>query len=119
MIPGMAKKLKVTIAIDGKLVHRVDRLAKARGISRSAMLCELVADVIGEEELFVKAANQPLLMQSLMRAFAQPGVLRQMAQVMGQDMSDEQLELFQRATSQLASSMAPEVQPAKGKSKQR
>lgn len=37
----MAKKEKVLVSLDGALVHRVDRVARSRGLSRSAYLAEL------------------------------------------------------------------------------
>ena len=92
----------VSITIDPDVLERVDRLAAARVLARGRLIEEFIADGIEEEELFVKVSSQPVLMQALMRAFAQPGVVKELSAVMGQDLSEQQLNLFHQAVGQLS-----------------
>jgi len=114
------RKMKVSIAITPEMLARVDRMAVAQKRSRSELIETLIGDGIGEEELFVKVAHQPALVESLMRVFAEPGVLRQIASVMNEDMSDEQLQLFRQAMESLPGKMqsakpAPLLRSRKGR----
>jgi hypothetical protein len=100
--PVRKRRLVVAITIDPDVLERLDRLAAARVLSRGRLIEEFIAGGIEEEELFVKATSQPVLMQALMRAFAQPGVVKQLSAVMGQDLSEQQLNLFHQAVGQLS-----------------
>jgi hypothetical protein len=61
----------------------------------------LCRESIDQEETFIKATQSPILMQALARAFSAPGVLKQMAATVNDELTDEQLNLFQRAMGQL------------------
>lgn len=111
----MANKIKVSIAMSPGLVKQLDRLAKVGGQSRSELIERLVLEGIEQEETFIKATQQPALMQALARAFSQPGVLKQMAATMNEEMSDEQLNLFQQAMGQLEARAASAAPAAPGK----
>src|SRR5674476_229708 len=84
-------------AIDTDLVVRLDKVAAARGVSRSKYVEEIVRDALDEDEQVVRALNDPVLMPAMMGAFAKPEVLRAMAGVMRAEMSDQQLALFQQS----------------------
>ncbi len=88
------KKLKVSVAIDGELVNRLDRLSEAAGQSRSALVCELVIAGLEQAELMVKATSDPVLMGAIGRVMADPLVLRNMVAGLRSELSDEQLDLF-------------------------
>lgn len=92
----MAQKLKkrVTITISPDVLRRVDRVAKAQRVSRSAWLEAAALSELGQAEMFVKVLQQPELVRSLLSTFANPAVLRQMAAAMGEEVTDEQMKLF-------------------------
>ncbi len=90
----MAKKLKVSVAIDGDLVKRLDRLGKAAQQSRSELICDLVLSGLEQAELIVKATSDPVLMGAMGRVMADPAVLRNMIAGLRSELSEEQLDLF-------------------------
>lgn len=92
----MSKKIKkpVTITIAPEVLRRVDRVAKAQRVSRSAWLEAAALSELDQAELFVKVSQQPELVRSLLSTFSHPGVLRQMVAAMGEEVSDEQMKLF-------------------------
>lgn len=109
----MAKqKRRITLTLDPALVKRVDRMAKATRESRSAVVEDLLRDGLEDQEMFVKAMGNPLLRESLGRAFASKDVLRQMAAVIGDDLGDDQLELFTRMMDGFASPSSNRKRPA-------
>jgi metal-responsive CopG/Arc/MetJ family transcriptional regulator len=89
-------KTIISFSLDTELVKRIDDLADAKGMSRSRLVEAMLRDGIGDEHLMVKAAQSPVLMQALMKAFGSPEVLKQMAKVMGTKMSDTEVLEFQQ-----------------------
>lgn len=90
----MAKKLKISIAIDADDVRRIDHLASAQKVSRSAWFQNAIQDAIGQDEAAVKFFTDPLLRDTFVRVFSQPGVFAQMAKAMGEEVSPDQMHLF-------------------------
>lgn len=88
------KKSKVTIAVDPDVLRRVDRMADAQRLSRSAMIQRACEEMLEGSEGLVKAFSNPLIRDALLGAFKDREVLRQMAASMGQKLSDRQLDLF-------------------------
>lgn len=113
----MATKKKVrSIAIDEKLLDELDRLADAQGISTSALISKLCREGLENEGMMVAAFTNPLIRDSLMKAFGQPDVIRAMASSMSQQVDPRQLELFQQGLQMLNNygdewrdSLSPEV----------
>jgi predicted transcriptional regulator len=91
------RKIPVSVALAPDLVKRIDRMATALGKSRSELVMDLIAEGIDESELSAQAMTNPVIVQALMGAFGRPEVLRQMASTMKQDLTEDQLQLFQNA----------------------
>lgn len=111
----MAKKIRVGLALDPGVVKRVDRVAKAQGKSRSAWIQAACLDQLEQAEMFVKMVQQPELAKAFASAFASPGVIRQMAQVMGEELTDEQMDLFTSALDKLTEGESKPLAKRKGK----
>lgn len=105
----MARKHRLTVSIDGDVIARVDRLAKAERRSRSATMEALLKDGLDQTEATVHAFANPVLRDAFIKAFAQPEVVRQFAAVMGQEVSEDQLRLFQAGIEQLGGTMRPGI----------
>ena len=87
-------KTIVSLYFDAELVKRIDRLAAADDTSRSRYIERLVTDGIEQEERTVRVLTDPVIAPTMMKALASPEILRAMAQLMRQDMTDDQLQLF-------------------------
>lgn len=91
----MAKhKHRISITIDGEIVKRVGRLAKASNRSRSAMIEQLIRDGVEDAEMTVQAFTDPVLLQAFAGAFGNRDVLKAMASAVHEEMTDVQLDLF-------------------------
>lgn len=97
----MASKERVTIAIDGDLVKRIDMIASAKRQSRSAWFEQAARDAMDQEEAAVKFFSDPLLSGAFLKAFSQPGMLKNFAEVIGSDLEPDQLKLFEQRISGL------------------
>lgn len=84
----------VTISLDAGLVARIDRLARAVGMSRSAWMQRQIEDCIDDEEMGVKALTDPVVGGALLSVFKDREVMRGLAKMMGEQLSDQQLQLF-------------------------
>jgi predicted transcriptional regulator len=84
----------VTLSMAPGLVERIDRLAKATGLSRSAWVQQQIANAIDDEEMAVKALTDPLVAPALLGVFKDRDVMRGLANLMGEQLSDQQLQLF-------------------------
>ena len=96
-----AKKVKISITVDADVLKRVDRLAKSLKENRSSVMGDLLADALEQNEAALKAASDPVLMGAFMRAMAEPGVMRGMAEAVRQDLTDDQLRMFTEAAEQI------------------
>lgn len=99
-----SKKKQVSVALTPALVKRLDRFAKAQGRSRSAVIEEMCQDGLAEGEVMIKAMNTPVLRDAFVAAFGTKEVQRQLLRTMGEEVSDEQLDLFGKAMKALTES---------------
>lgn len=112
----MARKITVTIAIDPEDVRRIDRITSVSKQSRSAWFREAIRDAIGQEEAAVKFFTDPLLRDTFTRLMSQPGVFSHIARAMGEELPDDQLQLFRdRLGGVLEPGKVPASVPAKKK----
>jgi predicted transcriptional regulator len=109
------KRQKLSITLEAEIVKRVERLAKLAKTNRSRMLEELVMDAIEQTETNLKLAVNPAVMQAMMSAFSQPGVLRGFADAVRADLSDDQMRLFQRALDKSGLAPSPVFKRKRGK----
>lgn len=89
-------KMLLTIYIDVDLVKRIDRLSSSEDVSRSKYVERVLADSIEQEELTVRTMTDPVVAPAMMKALASPEVMRAMLSMIRQDLTDEQLSLFQQ-----------------------
>ena len=120
----------ISLRLPADLLTRVDQIAGAKGESRTASIERLIRDGIDDEENFVRMATDPVVGPAIFGAFAKPEVVRALMQALRQDLTDEQLDLFQRGVSTLdqqlhakpaaATAATPRRRPrAKSRSKRR
>ena len=98
----MAKRIVVSVSIDADLAKRIDDHAAALNQTRSAFCERLLADGLADEADAVRALQNPVIAQALMSAFGDRRVLKEIASVIGDELSDQQLTLFQRGMLQLS-----------------
>jgi predicted transcriptional regulator len=96
-LPKGRKKISVTVALDPRLVKRIDRIAGVKNVSRSELVTSLIQEGIDDEETTAAALSNPTILNALVGAFGQPEVMRAMMNQMRQDVTDEQLGLFSKA----------------------
>lgn len=102
-------KTKVTLTLDTELVKRVDEIASAKRQSRSAWIEASMRESIDQDEAAVKFFSDPMLSGAFLKAFSEPGMLKQFAQTIGSDLEPDQLKLF----GERVSGLVPEPQPVK------
>jgi hypothetical protein len=98
----MAAKVPITFAMSPDLLVRIDKLAKATGQSRSAWLEARIRDGLEQEEVGVQALTDPVVGPALLGIFRDGEVLRSMAKMFRDELSDSQLQLFADRVSKLA-----------------
>lgn len=106
----MAKRVPMGLSLDGKLMARVDRLAKAMGLTRSRYVENLVRDAIEDAELGVRAFSDPAIMGPLCEMLSKREWVQSCAKAMGAELGEDQLKLFTEA-------MGNVVLKSKGKGK--
>lgn len=97
----MAKHLRgskqiISLSIDAPLMERVNMLADAKGLSRSAMIERLIEEAIEQEEMATAAFANPVVAQAIMQAFMNPKVAKEVAKSMVGGSSPAQMEMFHR-----------------------
>lgn len=91
----MAKRKRiVTFSVDPDLVKKIDRVAKSLGMSRSEWIERSLRDSVAGDEIGVKVLLHPGFAEAFMKSLSNPQVLKGLARAMGEEVSDEQLELF-------------------------
>lgn len=98
----MAARTRVTITVDGPMLRRIDRIAAAKKQTRCAWFRDVVADAIDQDEAAVKVFTDPLLRETLLKAFGQPGMLKAFAEAVGTELQTDQLKLFEERISMAA-----------------
>jgi predicted transcriptional regulator len=96
-IAASKRKVKVSVALTPVLAKRIDRMAKVMSKSRSQMVQELIEGGMDDSEISAAAMTNPAISQALLTALGKPEVIRAMLQVMRQDLSEDQLDLFGQA----------------------
>ena len=90
-------KAFVTLYLDKSTVERLDALAAAQNMSRSKFCESLITEGLEESEVTVRAMSNPVIQRALFEVLGKPDVLRSITRSMRDELTDEQLELFQRA----------------------
>ena len=84
----------VTLSIPADVCERLDAVAGVRGMSRSKLVQTFIADGLGQEEAVVNVLTNPLLIDFFRKAFTTPGIVKQMAKAVGEEVDAGQLKLF-------------------------
>src|SRR5688572_27055487 len=95
-------KEKISISIDAALLRRIDVVCANRDEARSAFFERLAENQIGEEETFTRLMENPLWRGFLSALTSSPAVLKAIATVAGDTMSDEELHHIRERLPELA-----------------
>lgn len=107
----------VSISISRKLLEAVDAIARGQKLKRSNLIERMIESQVEHERLIAGAFSNPHVVQAFSKAFSQPGMMKTLVAAMGEELTDEQLELFDRG---LAEAMQPTAQAVvKAKSRRR
>lgn len=94
----MARRgITTSMVLEPDLIPKLDGLARAQGLSRSALLNRMIREYIEREGQAIALLSNPALAKVFAQAFGQPGVLDQLAAAIGDKLDSEQLELFHRS----------------------
>lgn len=102
-------KTKIAITIDTHVLRDVDKVAKAEGRTRSALIERCIRDSLGESLNLVKALTNPVLAEALGRAFGDPNVMREMFKVMGEKVSSNQIKTMNKAVDSVVEALQTDV----------
>jgi hypothetical protein len=105
----------MTVYVSDALAKRLTRLARAKDVSRSKLAEQLLADGVEHEETMVAAMTDPVVMPAIMKALAEPSVLASMMRAMRADLSDDQLQLFEKQIAAAQAVADPKPPPARRK----
>lgn len=94
-------KTRISIAIDRTLLKRLDRVAKTMRRSRSLIIGEACGQYLDGSETFVKLMTDPVAGKAIAKALMSEGALQSIAKAIGDDMTADQLRLFERQLNQL------------------
>lgn len=97
----MSKKRAYGVAVEPGLMRRVERQAKVQGISRSALISQLLRHSLDEPEQLAAAWQNPVLREVFGKLFGKPEILSALAGVMNQEIDKDQLALFSRSVREL------------------
>lgn len=86
----------LSLSLDVELVKRVDNLADANGMSRSAMVESFIESGIDQEELKIRAFTNPVLREALMKSFSSPSVVKALLKGMKDEVTPQDMQLFQQ-----------------------
>lgn len=104
----------ISMRLREDLLRRVDALAAAQHLTRSAVIEQLLLKSIEEDEIGIQVLTDPIVGRALLGAIAKPEVLRAMTGVIRSELTDEQLHLFTRAMASLDSHLAKRPAPLPG-----
>lgn len=93
-------RTQISIKLDTELLKRIDQLATDVGVTRTAVIEKAVLNDLPEQESFHKSLENPLI-RGIHEKVTTPAVLRLLANMTMQDMSDEEInELVEKGPRQ-------------------
>ena len=98
----MAKRVTMSFSLERETLELLDKLVKARGVTRSFLANELLKHAVKEEAMTIQALGNPLVREAFASAFTRPGVLTAMVEAMSEKLEDSQLRLFTDALKDLS-----------------
>lgn len=100
-------KAKIAISMDADLVKRLDRLAPQMHRNRSELIEIFVRQQMDETEAGASVLTNPVVGPIILEALSKPEILRAMAGVMSEKMTDQQMQLFGQAMQAAADVVSP------------
>jgi predicted DNA-binding protein len=90
-------RIQISIKLDEDVLARLDRLAEDTGYSRTAIIEQAVKADLPEREAFQRSLENPIL-RTIHKRVTTPSVLRAIAALANEDMTDEDLaDILQHA----------------------
>ncbi|MCA9280714.1 MAG: ribbon-helix-helix protein, CopG family [Phycisphaeraceae bacterium] len=93
----MSLKERITVTVDPETLARLDEVARLRKESRSSVLDRIVRNGLDAEEELLGSFENPALRELQARMMESPRVLRALAALAREEMSDEQLQKIAEA----------------------
>ena len=84
-------RTQISIKLDSDLLARVDQLAEDVGVTRTAIIEQAVKNDLPEQETFHQSLENPII-RGIHEKLSSPAVLRTLAKLAREDMSDEEIE---------------------------
>lgn len=106
-------KARISLTIDDRLLERIDQLAEAQNVTRSALVERLLREAVSEEEML---AN-PTIRQMVTAAIGSPAVLRSLTKQFEKLLTDEQAVPIRERLEQLHSLARQEERPTDKKAR--
>jgi len=90
-------RTQISIKLDSDLLDRIDRLAEAADVTRTLVIEQAIKNDLPEQEAFQKSMESPA-MRAIHKQITKPAVLRVLAKLANEEMSDEQLSEILKKT---------------------
>ncbi|MEM9419349.1 MAG: hypothetical protein AAGA25_09915 [Planctomycetota bacterium] len=95
-------KAKIAVSIDADLARRIDAVCEARDENRSQVVQRIIREGIDEEEKYIQGMENPLIRGILETMTSSPKVLRLMAEIVGEELTEDRLLDIQEGTKKQA-----------------
>lgn len=90
----MANKIRITVTVDPDLIERIDQVCEHLDESRSHFIERALHSTVDEEERWSEQMESPVL-RTIYSKLANPAALRMMARIVGESLTDEEIEAVQ------------------------
>jgi len=84
-------RTQISIKLDSDLLARIDQLAEDINVTRTAIIEQAIKNDLPEQESFHQSLENPLI-RGIHEKLTSPTVLRALAKLTQQDMSDEEID---------------------------
>lgn len=109
-------RTQISIKLDNDLLARIDRLAEDTGSTRTAIIEQAAKADLPEREAFQRTLENPVL-RALHKRITTPGMLRAIAAIAQEDLSDEDIAgIIERAPKRRESGKRRQDEKRAGKS---
>lgn len=81
----------ISITLDEEMIARIDQLAADINVTRTAIIEQALKNDLPEQESFHESLENPL-MRGIHKKLTSPAILRTLAKLTQQDMTDEEIE---------------------------
>lgn len=105
------KRRATTMALLPDVVASIDAFARGENLSRSQVVERALVEFLEREKMVAGVFRNDTVTSAFLKAFSEPGVLKQLAAAMQEEVSDDQLELFKRAVREVGEGGRKRSQP--------